>query len=152
MQNAPEPVLAVWLTTVLHDQLGEVGDFLWIHPQATVGCGFAEASDGVGPVNVVVGLAEEDLHDFHGIPWLPGALGGLTLGPRRTRRRLPAGVPDNFFDGVATGRCRVSLLPDRYLIRLNGRLPALHKEHAGAQIRLEGQGPLLTALGGCPGI
>ncbi len=36
MDYLPEPILAARLAAVLDDQLGEVGDFIGIHPQTSM--------------------------------------------------------------------------------------------------------------------
>src|SRR5712671_6075994 len=140
MENSPKPVLVVRSATMLHNDLCQIGNLTRIHSQATVGRGGPEALDIAGAVDVVVGILEENLHDFHRIARIAGTLRGLALRPLGVGRRAPTRIPNNFANGESANRRWISVLTDRDRVGLERAVPAPNDENSCPKVCLEREG------------
>src|SRR5687767_2725648 len=75
VQDPHEPVLAFPFSTVLEHPFPESRDVVGCHAKTTVRVRRPETAEVARSMYVVVGLLEENLHDFHWIPFLTRSLG-----------------------------------------------------------------------------
>src|SRR5687767_12068187 len=88
---------------MLHEICPKLGRVLWAHAKAAARCCAADALRIVRPVDVVVRLAEEDLHRLHRTVRIASLACLLPLCPWAVRRD-PRRVPDHAANGEVAAR------------------------------------------------
>src|SRR5947199_3381461 len=97
-------------------------------------CGGAEALDVIRPVDVIIRIVKENLHDLHRISRIAWTLRGFSARPCCAWRWLPARVPDDSADREGADRRRVAILTDGNCIRPKNVVSLLRGEHSRRQI------------------
>ncbi len=100
---------------MVHDETAELFNVGSGHADAAVRGRTTEGVFVVRAVNVVVGIAEEDLHDLHRIFGVPGCRGFLSFRPLRIGR-TPGGIPDDVADGEHARGGGMLFRADRHVV------------------------------------
>src|SRR5438045_9299448 len=96
-------------------------------------CRGAKALDVIRPVDVIIRIVEENLHDLHRISGIARTLRGFSTCPCCAWRWLPARVPDDSADRERADRRRIAILTDGNCIRPANVGSLLRREHSVTQ-------------------